>query len=766
MKRPDCTNGQRNATGPSATQWAEFLNRHDPIWETLPACWQHGAFVGNGRLGAMIHLADDGSANRLIWEIGRSDVYDPRLDPRTAVEGGGGILKRLLIGQFHLCAQGEIQDGTIRLNLWDAELTGVVRTSLGEIRWRSWVPHEDNVIVAEWEATDGERASHFEWQPHPGVDPTDASQPRPDPNPPGHTADESDIPAWIQPLADGGDVVTAWAEREQNGKRFLFVAVGYQPTLGSSLEDARGDIRQAMAKPVGELTRSHREWWHAYYPSSFLSIPDTRLEGFYHIQLYKMASATRPDAPVMDLCGPWLKKDTGWPATWWNLNVQAAYWMHLTANQLHLGESLINNIDRNVDNLIANAPAEYREDSAYLGNPTGPNMRNGRFRETNVGLHRAEAKTGNTLCCLPWLMHNYFWQYRYSMDESLLCRLFPLLRRSTNIFLHLLREGGDGRLHLSDGYCDEYGVASDSSQDLSLVRWGCQTLLWSATRLGVDDPLIPRWKDILARLAPYHQDATGLMVGEDMPMAISHRHFAHLLAIYPLCEINPSVPGGADLIRRSVEHWLTVPVIRLEDELAGWSFGVGAAMMALIGDGDDALRHLRFFLDATIHPNTMYTEGHQGANPTMETPLLACRSLQEMLLQSWGDTIRLFPAVPTEWQDAVFHQLRAEGAFLVSAARRGGETKWVEITSLAGERCRIRLGMRGPIWTDGPESLALSFPDAGVVEVNLKKGQTCLFFSRNERPDVSVAPLPAEPGQSNSYGLKQSYQPTFYHRDV
>ena len=74
--------------------------------------------------------------------------------------------------------------------------------------------------------------------------------------------------------------------------------------------------------------------------------------------------------------------------------------------------------------------------------------------------------------------------------------------------------------------------------------------------------------------------------------------------------------------------------------------------------------------------------------------------------------------------------------------------------------------MRGPIWTDGPESLTLSFPAAGVVEVNLKKGQTCLFFSGNERPDLTVAPLPADASQTNSYGLKHGYQPVYFYQFV
>ena len=29
--------------------------------------------------------------------------------------------------------------------------------------------------------------------------------------------------------------------------------------------------------------------------------------------------------------------------------------------------------------------------------------------------------------------------------------------------------------------------------------------------------------------------------------------------------------------------------------------------------------------------------------------------------------IKLFPAIPAEWKEAVFHNLRTEGAFLISA---------------------------------------------------------------------------------------------------
>ena len=66
MKRPDSTGGAALAAGLSPAQWAEFLGRHDPVWELLPDCWEHGAFIGDGLQGAMIHLDGEGEARRLF----------------------------------------------------------------------------------------------------------------------------------------------------------------------------------------------------------------------------------------------------------------------------------------------------------------------------------------------------------------------------------------------------------------------------------------------------------------------------------------------------------------------------------------------------------------------------------------------------------------------------------------------------------------------------------------------------------------------------
>jgi alpha-L-fucosidase 2 len=65
--------------------------------------------------------------------------------------------------------------------------------------------------------------------------------------------------------------------------------------------------KAASASPEA-LVKSHRAWWHGFYPDSFLTLPDKRREGFYWIQMYKLASATREDRILTDIERPWMPR--------------------------------------------------------------------------------------------------------------------------------------------------------------------------------------------------------------------------------------------------------------------------------------------------------------------------------------------------------------------------------------------------------------------------------------------------------------------------
>jgi hypothetical protein len=127
-----------------------------------------------------------------------------------------------------------------------------------------------------------------------------------------------------------------------------------------------------------------------------------------------------------------------------------------------------------------------------------------------------------------------------------------------------------------------------------------------------------------------------------------------------------------------------------------------------------------------------------GGNPCIESTLGTANIVQNMLIQSWSDPakdepgpIRIFPALPSTWKDVEFRDLRAEGAFLVSAKRSAGKTEWVRIKSLAGEPCRVRPGMNGTIRIKGDREHKLELVSPGIYEIALKKGEEVLLYARS-----------------------------------
>ncbi|KAF9124995.1 hypothetical protein BGX30_000656 [Mortierella sp. GBA39] len=292
-----------------------------------------------------------------------------------------------------------------------------------------------------------------------------------------------------------------------------------------------------------------------------------------------------------------------------------------TANRLELGQSLISSLRQHQEQLIRNVDESFRSDSAGLG------------RSSSYDLNSpVEDEVGN----LTWIMHNCWRQYRYSMDEGLLRDfVYPLLRRSICLYMHLLEEGPDGRLHLPPTVSPEYGSfkqlkTPDAHYDLSLLRWGCETLLYAAKRMGIEDPLQARWADILARLTPLPVDHTGYKIGRDLSLEFGHRHFSHLLALFPL-HITGNSEEERQLAIRSLRHW-----IAKEGDLRGFSFTGATSIAAAMGLGDEALAYLRSLMHL-IKPNTMYKE----AGPVIETPLAGAEAIHDMLLQSWGNIIRV-----------------------------------------------------------------------------------------------------------------------------
>ncbi|SDI07353.1 alpha-L-fucosidase 2 [Actinokineospora alba] len=723
----------------AGTGWRDFLGSLDLVWQSVPTSFYQGPFLGNGGLGVSVYQRS--GANRLAFVLGDSRVRDHQA-PGGPLWGGA----RLPVGYLTLQTTGAVTGVDLRLSLWNAELSGFVTTTNGVLSVRAFVHARKDVLVVAAVPASGTETAAWTFTSQAAVSPRQQFYPAQRPadllsNPAAVTTTTAAGGTCVQDLACGGRTETRWTRRtEADGvTATLLCTVAHSGTDRSASTTAAATM--SALGTLDQLAADHRSWWNAFYPSSFVSVPDTKLMSFYWTQLYKAASATRADRPVMATTGPWLEP-TPWPAVWWNLNVQLEYWLLYATGHTEL-DSLSKSMAGNEAGLIASTPQAYRGDSLVLARTSQEDLKS---EVSSVpGTTSPVCEAGN----LTWALHNVWLAYRHTMDDTLLRNtLFPRLRKAINFYLHFLAKDSAGVYHLPTTYSPEYANTSDCNYDLALIHWGCRTLLAAVDRLGITDPLAPKWRDVLAHLTPPPQDATqGLWIGKDKQLTSSHRHFSHLLWFYPLYELDVTVPANRDLLVKSLAHWQS-----LTGALQGYSFTGSGSMYALLGNGNSALTQLNKLVTSYVRQNTMYAE----TGPVIETPLAGAQTMHDMLVQSWGEVIRVFPAVPTAWADVTLHNLTTEGAFRISARRRAGVTEFIRVRSLAGEPCRVRPGgMAGPYSvqpagaTPGPIDWTLQAD--GVLEITLAAGQEALITKAGTAPALLVAPV-ATPTKA-SWGL-------------
>lgn len=710
------------------------MKEYDLTWEDDVASeWGNGAFIGNGLLGAMIY-GDRDDPRALQWELGRTDVC-----AHYHIEGIDWNMPRVFIGELVLKPAGQVVSRSMRLDIGNAEASGTIATDCGRIDWRSFIPRTEDVVIIEVHTEGGEDAAELTFRERWGVSPriydahsgpgTTPERLPPDilpPRPQRGTRDS--MHTVVQPLTKTGAFAVAYSI-QQYGPHHRVLTCGIDQSHDPStpremdaeraLDKAVGTVKAALSTDLAQVESGHRQWWREYYRLSHLELPDDpQWEKFFWIQLYKFGSAARPDVGVViDQLGPWMTM-VSWPATWWNINMQVAYYPGYATNHLDISQSLVTAMNRmyRSGSFRQNTPASYRHDSIYVG------------RSTSVDGIGSECEEGANLL---WALHNYWLQWKYSMDHSLIdYALLPMLEQAVNYLLHIMYERDDGRLHLPPMISPEYtrDEYEDTTYALSLLRWALETLLELDKRFQRRAPKRATWASTLAKLQPLPVDNNGYMIAPNVPFAFSHRHFSHLLAMYPLHLLQPTDVESEKLFRASLEHWVNLG--RGEDgEVTGWcsfSFPAASAMYSMLGEGENAYAQLCGF-GKTIERNTMLLEC--GSQPSLETPLMAVEALAYMLLQSWGDTIRIFPAVPDKWQDVSFRDFRAQGAFLVSAVREAGKTRSVEVKSLAGEPLRLMPNLPcsdKDIAVEGPRQLAVA-RSGGCLTVDLRQGETATF---------------------------------------
>jgi len=394
----------------------------------------------------------------------------------------------------------------------------------------------------------------------------------------------------------------------------------------------------------------------------------------------------------MPLQGPWTADDGELPP-WkgefaFDLNFQMSYWAYLASGRFECGESL-------TDFLFNLAPVHRRFAKEFFGV-------DGLMVPGVIGL-KGQSLSGWVQYALSpvngvWLLQNIYWHWRYTMDEKFLReKCYPYCKEMALAIEDLLKEDENGRLKLPLSSSPEIHndspqawLTPNSNNDEALLIWMAEIMAEMAEALNLKKDVM-HWIKFRSRLGDLAVDENKVLrLSPTESLKESHRHHAHLMSIYPLGILNTEgslqekevVIASLDNLKKlGTKNWV------------GFSFPWASCLEARAGRADEAFSYLDIYVNAFTSPNGFNLNGDQSGKGysgftyrpfSLEANFAASQAVHEMLLQSWGGKVRIFPAVPSKWQDVSFRNLRAEGGFVISATRKAGKTLSVQITAVVG----------------------------------------------------------------------------------
>lgn len=654
--------------------------------------------LGNGDLGAAI--AGDGF--RQIFYLGKNDFWaqahlgetwqqrQERLLYKEGRRTGTHILAagwlEVSIPQLEGCSYSAVQDPFL------AEVRADYCSGEAGARYTSFLCAQQNTLVVEVENT-GTSALDVNFCTMPGIYST----------------------AEIYGYADGIREDTVWVEypaEPQNlpGRRWVYTSVTadvpavYTPErmvrkggsfalnpgdkahiLLTMLSDLDAPEAQEEAHRLCMLSRTewpqlrekHRKWWEEYWTRSIVETGNDVLDGFYYASLYIIASATRAGKVPPGLFGPWITTDRSkWTGSYTiNYNYQSPFFCLYTSNRQDLAASYIEPLLDIIPVGRMYAREKFGRPGICLPVEIGP-------WGTVCSAIFHHQKTNAAYCCCNIFMH-----YFSTRDEEWGRRAYPFVREVADFWeADLVWEEGRYSV-VGDSLHEEYYRAEgekNNTHALGLVSMVMKGILQMSAELGLDEEKREKWKHILDHLAKFpvfeREGKQVFRFNEDSYAWRNRSNGTSIKMIYPFnCIGLESDPTLLEIAQNTVEQK------DLFDN--GNAFCEYTVMCARVGR-DPRLLYEKLLWQCDLRGMSNKYIWHGGGG--IEDCSGVTSGINEMMLQSHEDILRIFP-VWVPGVGASFKNLRAYGAFTVSASITADHVDYVQIESEKGRELTMDL---------------------------------------------------------------------------
>ena len=545
-------------------------------------------------------------------------------------------------------------------------------------------------------------------------------------NPKMERSSQGDLETVVQHILPDKYFAICWNKTGPD----IFVSISYSKNRGDALAKALEGHPCSSRRSYSSLRLENKGEWKGFWNQSAVVLPEKGMNLLWYYGIYVMATSARKGETPPGLQGLWAMdgRNPPWRGVYvTDMNVQEYFWSACPANHIEILDCWIDYSLKQLPEAEKYTRLIFETEGAFQMAGNLPEYIPG-FRGCFIPTYLAWSHTG-------WLTQLVWERWRYSMDRNWLKDTgFPLVKSAFKFFAANLEKEEDGRLHIPLSDSPEYEEAhpdawcKDPNIDIALIRKCCDWIREMEAALGISE-CSERAAEIHAKLVPYHlvdftvtgrmyqnlcKDVKILGLWKDKAIDQPHRHPSHLMAIHPAMDITID---GTEEDRKLIDATLLQYLSLGQFNWAGHTYVQMVSFAAVIGRPQMAYKFIREFCD-WILPNGLHFNGTIGINgsswfarPLEDVPLEILRKdfltqardwqftanetcgisrgISDMLLQSWGGKIRIFPAMPSQWKDALFIDLLAEGAFKVSALKKHGKTCWVKIVSNSDNTCRL-----------------------------------------------------------------------------
>lgn len=671
-----------SGSGVLDVNYAGYLSKHDIVYNKVNTNPAYGLTVGNGRTGAMVW-----GQNGLIMQVSGVD-----LSQQSAFAAGNvGLTTSPAMDSGYTTFQQ-------RLSLYDGTLT---------------TKYDSNRTVTVMGSPDSEVMGIHVDDSRSGVSAISLDLSLWDPNSVGNSADVPDINTWrtVSTFADAtaagfsrgqsdpnnfGYTLAATVEGASfstqvvNGTRvrlnitptssytIWFTAASRINSPGlNSVSQARNQLSSVKSTGYATTLNNYRNWWHAFWGRSFVQYSNSAgdadyLENVYYLSTYMIAAGGFGNYPYHFINGVFRATGdaTKWSNGYWYWNQRDVYNSFLASNHADMLAVFNRLYSRNYTALKAYTQTRYAIDGLWVPETMGWD---GNARGTiNSDYVNDIYSTGTEAA------YNMYLQYRYTNDLNYLQNtVYPYMREVVKFYQRKLSVDGAGKYYMATSNSHEtYWDVRNAITDLASVRLMFPLTIAVSTQLGLDSGLRAGWQNVVNNLAPY-QVSNGAYLPHDPPTAqVRNNENVSAELIWPYDQTGI---GYADY-QTAVNTWNVRP------HPYGNVWSNDAVQAARLGLGDQAFSGMRTMLQKyQNYPNGM-TNNTNGVFEYLGVHLTA---LNESLMQSYNDKIRVFPALPNDSSFVAKFTLLAKDGFLVSSEREASEIKYVGLKSLYGNSARV-----------------------------------------------------------------------------